>query len=41
MKVLHAGATKYFEKSDLLLGENFASLVQAINDMSIAASAAV
>jgi DNA-binding response OmpR family regulator len=41
IKVLHAGATKYFEKSDLLLGENFASLVQAINDMTIAAAAAV
>jgi CheY-like chemotaxis protein len=29
-KLLHAGAARYFEKSDFLLGHNFASLVDAI-----------
>jgi DNA-binding response OmpR family regulator len=32
-KLLHAGATRYFEKSDLLLGQNFASLIQAIEGL--------
>ena len=32
-KLLHAGATRYFEKSDLLLGQNFASLIQAIDGL--------
>jgi len=29
-KLLRAGAPRYFEKSELLLGQNFASLIQAI-----------
>jgi CheY-like chemotaxis protein len=29
-KLLRAGASRYFEKSELLLGQNFASLIQAI-----------
>ena len=29
-KLLHAGAARFFAKSDLLLGHNFSSLVEAI-----------
>ncbi|HUK47426.1 MAG TPA: response regulator [Terriglobales bacterium] len=32
-KLLRAGATKYFEKSDLLVNQQFSPLIDAINDM--------
>jgi CheY-like chemotaxis protein len=35
-KLLHAGATRYFEKSDLLLGQSFAPLIQAIDGLKTA-----
>ena len=35
-KLLQPGATRYFEKSDLLLGQNFASLIQAIDGLKTA-----
>jgi DNA-binding response OmpR family regulator len=35
-KLLLAGATKYFEKSDQFLGQNFKSLIQAIASLNTA-----